>query len=80
MLDRKKGRGQTKCSPWSSKLDAGQEANNTASEKFTVTKPPEPMEEGRGGGQDSHRVVAPVKKDEIIFGISSCPDIRVKDS
>jgi hypothetical protein len=31
-------------------------------EKSTATKPPEPMEEDHGGGQDPHRVVAPTKK------------------
>jgi hypothetical protein len=32
--------------------------------KSAVMKPPEPMEEDRDGGQDTHRVVAPVKKEQ----------------
>jgi hypothetical protein len=63
MPDRSKGRGQTKCSPWSSRLEVGRGANNPTPEKSTVTKPPEPMEEDHGGGQDPHRVLAPVRKD-----------------
>jgi hypothetical protein len=61
MPDRSKGRGQTKCSPWSSRLGVGRGTNNATPEKCTVTKPPEPMED-HGGGQEPHRVVAPVEK------------------
>jgi hypothetical protein len=35
-------------------------------EKSTVTKPPEPMEEDHEGGQDPHRVVAPVKMKNVL--------------
>jgi hypothetical protein len=62
MPDRTKAMGQTKCRPWSSRLGVGRGSNNPTPEKSTVTKPPEPMEEDHGGGQDQHRVVAPVKK------------------
>jgi hypothetical protein len=34
----------------------------TTPERLNVTKPPEPMEEGHGECQDTHRVLAPVKK------------------
>jgi hypothetical protein len=46
MPERSKGRGQTKCSPWSSRLRVGRGANDPTSEKFTVAKPPETC---RGG-------------------------------
>jgi hypothetical protein len=39
MSDRSKCRGQTKCSPWSSRLGVGSGANDHASEKFAVTNP-----------------------------------------
>jgi hypothetical protein len=58
MPDMSKGRGQTKCSPWSSSLGVGRGANNPTLEKSTVTKPLDSY----GEGQDPHRVVAPVKK------------------
>jgi hypothetical protein len=38
MPDRSKGRGQTKCSLWSSRLVVGRGANDPTSEKFTVHK------------------------------------------
>jgi hypothetical protein len=41
MPDRPKGKGQTKCSPWSSRLEVGHRANNTTLEKCTVMKLPE---------------------------------------
>jgi hypothetical protein len=34
-----KGRGQTKCSPWSSRLGIGRGENDPITEKLTVTKP-----------------------------------------
>jgi hypothetical protein len=42
-------------------LGVGRGANSPTQEKFTVTKPPELMEEAHGRGQDPHRVEAPVK-------------------
>lgn len=41
------GMGQTKCSPWTSMLGITHGAINPTSEKFTVIKPPEPMEEAK---------------------------------
>jgi hypothetical protein len=38
MSDRSKARGQTKCSPWSSRLVVGHGAEDHTSENFTVTK------------------------------------------
>jgi hypothetical protein len=64
---RSKGKGQTKCSPWSSRLGVGREAKHPTPEKSTVAKSPEPMEEHHGGGQDPHRDVAPVKKKKNFF-------------
>jgi hypothetical protein len=66
MPDRSKGRGQTKCSYWSSRLGVGRGANNPTPENSTATKPPEHMEEDHGGRQDPQRVVAPVKKKKKI--------------
>jgi hypothetical protein len=43
-------------------MRVGRGANSPIPENVTVTKPPELMEEDHGGGQDPHRVVAPVKK------------------
>jgi hypothetical protein len=40
-------------------------ANNLSPEKSTATKTPEPMEEGRGGGQNAQRVLTPVDKMEV---------------
>jgi hypothetical protein len=65
MPERSKGRGQTKCTLWSSRLGVGLGANNSTPERSTVTKLPEPMEEDHGRGQDPHRVVPPVKKKKI---------------
>jgi hypothetical protein len=48
-------------------LGVGREAKNSTPEKCTVTKPPEPMEEDHEGGQDPHRVAAPVKKKKPHF-------------
>jgi hypothetical protein len=48
MPDRSKGRGEMKCSSWSSRLWVGRGANDPNPEKYTVTKP--------------HRIVASVKK------------------
>jgi hypothetical protein len=62
MPDRSKGRGQTKCSLWSFGVGVRCGANEPSTEKCTVAKPPE---ENRGGGQDAHRVVAPVKKKKL---------------
>jgi hypothetical protein len=39
MPDRSKGRGQKKCSPWSSRLGVGRGAHDPTPEKFTVTIP-----------------------------------------
>jgi hypothetical protein len=39
-----KGRSQTKCRPWSSRLVDGR-GGNTPNPEESVTKPPEPMEE-----------------------------------
>jgi hypothetical protein len=58
MPDRSKGRGQTKCSPWSSRLGVRCGANNPTPGKINCYK----TSEAYGGGQDPHRVVAPVKK------------------
>jgi hypothetical protein len=41
MTHRSKGRGWTKCTPWSSKLKAENGTSDKAPEKLTVTKPPE---------------------------------------
>jgi hypothetical protein len=41
MSDRTKGRGQTKCSPWSSRLGVRRGINDPTPENFTVTEPPE---------------------------------------
>jgi hypothetical protein len=57
--DSSKGRGQTKCSPWSSKLGFGRGANDRIPEKFTVKKHPHTHK--HEGGQDAHRIVAPIK-------------------
>jgi hypothetical protein len=48
---RSKGTGQTRCTPWSSRLGVGRGTNNPTLEKYTVTKLPEPMEEDQRGGQ-----------------------------
>jgi hypothetical protein len=47
MLDRSKGKGQTKCSSWFSRLGARHGAYKPTLEEFTVTKPPEHMEEAK---------------------------------
>jgi hypothetical protein len=39
MPDRSKGRGKTKCIPWSSRFGLGLKANVPTPEKFTVMKP-----------------------------------------
>jgi hypothetical protein len=39
MLDRSKGKGQTKYNPWSSRLRFGREVNDPTQETFAVTKP-----------------------------------------
>jgi hypothetical protein len=62
MPDMSKGRGQTKCHPWFSRLGFGCGANNPTPEKSIVTKSPDPMLEDHGGGQDPNRVVALIKK------------------
>jgi hypothetical protein len=54
MLDRSKGRGQTKCSPWFSRLRVGCGAKDPTQENLLFSN--------YGGGQDPHRVAAPVKK------------------
>jgi hypothetical protein len=59
---RSKGKGQTKPSPWSSRLGVGRVANKSTPEKSTIAKTPEPMVEGCRGGQNPHRVVAPIKE------------------
>jgi hypothetical protein len=53
--DRLKCSAQMKYSPWSSRLGVERGANDPIPERITLTKP-------HGGGQDPHRVVAPVKK------------------
>jgi hypothetical protein len=45
-----KGRSQTKCRPWSSRLGFGRGANNPTPENISARK--------YEGGQDPHRVVA----------------------
>jgi hypothetical protein len=55
MSDRSKGMGQTKSSPWSSRLGVGREVCKPTPEKSTVTKPPETMEKDHGGDHDSAR-------------------------
>jgi hypothetical protein len=55
-----KGRRQTKRSPWSFRFGIGRGANDPTPEKCTATKPPEKKK--HGGGEDTHRAVAPVKK------------------
>jgi hypothetical protein len=44
--NKSKGRGQTKCSTWSSRLGVGRGAKNHTLEK-SVTKPPETMQNDR---------------------------------
>jgi hypothetical protein len=39
----------------------------TLRQKSTVTKPPEPIEEDYGGGQERQRVVAPAKNRSTIL-------------
>jgi hypothetical protein len=62
MPGRLKDTEQTKYNSWSFRVEVGRGANNPTSEKFTATKPLESVKEDDGGGQDPHRVVAPVKK------------------
>jgi hypothetical protein len=52
-----------------SRLGVGRGATDPLTpEKFSVTKPPEPMEKDHGGGQNPHWVAAPVKKmDPTVF-------------
>jgi hypothetical protein len=67
-----KGRGQTKCYPWSSRLGFACGANKPNPEKKPiVTNSPDPMVEVHGEGQDPNRVPAPVKKkfSFIIVGV-----------
>jgi hypothetical protein len=45
--DRSEGMGQTKCSLWTSRFEIRYGAINPISEKITVMKPPEPMEEAK---------------------------------
>jgi hypothetical protein len=57
-------------------------ATNITPEKSTVTKPPEPMDKGHGGGQYPHRVVASVKKkmylhNEDCQNMYASPDIMM---
>jgi hypothetical protein len=47
MPDTSKGKVQTKRITWSSRLGVVRRANEPTPEKFTVTKPPEPMEEAK---------------------------------
>jgi hypothetical protein len=61
MPDRSNGRGQTKCSAWSSRFGAGL-GDNPIPEKSTVTKPADPMKGRHGGGQDTHGIAGSVKK------------------
>jgi hypothetical protein len=62
MPNRSNGKGQTNCSPWSSRMGVGRGANDATPKRTIATKPPEPMEKNHGGGQDPHSVVEPVKK------------------
>jgi hypothetical protein len=64
MPDRTKGPGQTKFSPWSSRLEVGRGARNPTPEKSTATKPPEPLEDEHGRCQDPNRIIAPAKKEK----------------
>jgi hypothetical protein len=52
-----KGRGQTKCSPWSSRLVVGRGANNPTPEKFA---------------RDPHRDIAPEKKQRSTLSYGFC--------
>jgi hypothetical protein len=58
MLDKSKGRDQTECSFWSSRLGVEREANDHNPERFTLMKP-------WRRPRRAHRVVAPVKKEKI---------------
>jgi hypothetical protein len=61
MLDRSKGRVQTKCSPWSYGLWAEGGANNSTKSK-SIMKTPESMEEDNGGDTQSCSTVKKRKK------------------
>jgi hypothetical protein len=58
MLDKSRGRGETKYSPWSAMLGVGRGTDNPIPEKSTVNE----TSRAYGAGQDPHSVVAPVKK------------------
>jgi hypothetical protein len=58
MPDRSKGMGQKKHSPWSSRLGVVRGANNPTLEEIYCYG----TSRGYEGGQDPHRIVAPVKK------------------
>jgi hypothetical protein len=54
MPDSSKGRGQMKCSPWSSRLRVGHGTNNPNPKNVLLIETSE-----SGGGQDPNRVVVP---------------------
>jgi hypothetical protein len=57
MPDRSKGKGQMKCSPSSSKSVVELGTNDHTPKKLLLCN--------HGGGQDPHRVVAPVNKRDV---------------
>jgi hypothetical protein len=56
--------GQTKCRPWSWGLGEGLKPNLR---KIYCCEISRPYGGGHGGGQDAHRIVAPVKKKKEIL-------------
>jgi hypothetical protein len=62
MPNRSKGKGQTKRSPWSSRVGFGLGANNPTLEKSNLLRN---LQRTYGGGHDPQRVVAPVKKKKM---------------
>jgi hypothetical protein len=72
MPDRSKGGDQTKCSPWSSRLEVGHGAINSTLEKCSATKPPEPMEKDHGEGQDLNRAASIGNKQCYQTGCHKC--------
>jgi hypothetical protein len=62
MLDRSMSRAQAKCSSWSFRLGVWRGANEPST---LTTLPEEPMDGDHGGGQDLHRLVLPVKNENV---------------